>query len=314
MFRAKQRVLLIKKEGTAGTDSVPVVASDSFQARNVKISYGGDLLNRDLLEADISQVQPIIGKRKTTISFETELKGSGTAGAVPQLSDLFLACGYAETISVGSSVTYDPTSVNHSTVTIYLYDIQESGSSFLHKVTGARGNCKISLEAGKFGVMAWNFEGIYNTPADVAAPGTCTFESTTPPVVQAMSFALNSVSTLVAQKLEIDLGNELVERDDLNATTALKEIFIGSRKPTGNFAPEAVLAATYDFFGDWVAATSRALTATVGSVAGNKCTITAPVVSIDNIADGERTAILTREMPIRFSRSAGNDELKFNFF
>lgn len=313
MFRSNQKVLLVKEESVIGTDSVPVVADNAIQAANIKVSYKGDLLERNIQTSTLSPTAPVIGKRSVEVTFECELKGSGTAGTAGKLGDLLEACGFAETVSAGSSVTYTPHSGVMKTVTIYVYDMPDTGSARLHKITGAVGNMKLNLEAGAFGKVEFSFQGNYNAVADVAPATAPTYEATLPPIVQSSSFTLNGVTSLVVQAVQLDTGNGIIARDDISSANGVKAFMISTRKAQGTFSPEAVTIATYDFWGDWIAATARALSVVVGSVAGNICTITAPKVTIDQITEADRNAITTDELPFRCSANAGNDELQLKF-
>lgn len=314
-YRTQQRILLAKEESEYGTDPTPTVASNAIAARNIKVEYVGDVLERNLQKEDLSPDVPKIGQRYIKISFECELKGSGSKGTAPAIGDLLEACGLAETVDAGSSVSYAPTSSGHKSITIYVYDVQtaSSGKYRLHKATGARGSVNFKMEAGQIAIAEFSFEGIYNAMTDVSDPGNATYESTVPAIVESASFELNSSSDLIAQAINIDLANELVKNDDINSSGGIKRLTITGRKPNGTFNPEAVLAATYDFLGDWVAATSRALSVGVGSTAGNIVTITAPAVSIDAVTLGDRSGILVEDIPFRLNRSSGNDEININF-
>jgi hypothetical protein len=109
------------------------------------------------------------------------------------------------------------------------------------------------------------------------------------------------------------MDNNISERDDINSPNGLKGYEITSREPKGNFNPEAVQLSEYDFWADWIASSQRAMSAVVGTVAGNKCTISAPVVVLESIADGDRNSILTRDIPFRIAQNLGNDELVLTF-
>jgi hypothetical protein len=280
---------------------------------DIKIAYNGDILERNIQRETISPTAPKIGKRWTEISFKVEIKGGGSVGVAGKLGDLLEACGFAEVASVGSSVIYAPASGTMKSMTVYVYDIQDTGSAKLHKITGARGNVKISLEAGGIAAMEFSYKGIYNIPTDVAAPSSPTFESTTPPIVQSSAFTLNSITSLIVQALSLDMANEVSESDDISSATGIKAFNITGRKPAGEFAPEAVTMAAYDFWSDWVAATQRALSVVIGSVAGNICTITAPKVTIDKISDEDKNGIRANNIPFRCSLNAGNDEVQIKF-
>jgi len=317
MYRSKQKILLGKEEASYATDPTPTLASNAIDAKDIKINYVGEVLERDLQRESISPVASKLGKRSIEISFTCELKGSGTAGTAPAIGDLLEACGFAESsghTGGSSSVLYKPASTGHKSITFYLYDVQaETGNYRLHEVNGARGNANIILEAGQIPRIEFSFKGKYVLPIDTADPGNATYESTTPPVVSSSSFSLNSVGTLVIQSVNVDIANEVSERPDLDDATSIAGFMITGRKPNGSFNPEAVLLATYDFWTDWVGATQRALSVVCGATAGNICTITAPKVIIDAISEGDRNGIRTEDIPFRLSLDSGDDELVLSF-
>ena len=312
MQTVRNRILLAREESVYGTDPTPNVGSHAIEAMNIKVNYQGDLLPRDIVRSNISPVNPVLGKRWVEVTFDCELKGSGTRGTAGRIGDLLEACSMAETASAGSSVTYVPTSSSQKSVTIYVYN-NDTGSSVLHKITGAVGTFSIKLTAGQYGVLSFSFKGIYNLPSDVATPANPTYESTTPPIVESCSFTLNSSSALIAQEMSLDLGNEIVSRDDINSANAIKAFLVSNRNPKGSFNPEAMLVASYAFYADWVAASQRALSIVLGATSGNIITITAPKVTIDSIADGERDRVLVKDIPFTLGQNTGNDELSIKF-
>lgn len=308
----RNRILLAKEEAIYGTDPVPTVAANAVNPMNLKVNWQGDLLERDIMRGNISPLSPVVGKRWVDVTFDLELKGGGTKGTAAKMGDLLEACSMAESASAGSSVTYTPTSSSQKSVTLYIYD-NDTGSAVLHKITGCMGNFTMKLTAGQYGVLSFSFKGIYNAPTDVALTAAPTYESTTPPIVESCTFTINSLSTLIAQELSLDIGNEIASRDDINSASGLKGFIIANRKGKGSFNPEAILVATYGFWDDWTGATQRALSCVVGSASGNKVTITAPKVTIDSIADADRERILTRDIPFSLGQNAGNDELVLKF-
>ncbi len=308
----RNRILLAKEETTYGTDSSPTVASNAIEAKDIKVNYIGELLERDNIRSNISSISPIVSKRYIEVTFECELKGSGTAGVAGRIGDLLEACGFSETVSVGSSVVYKPASSNLKSATIYIYDMDTS-SAVLKKVTGTVGTVNIKIIAGQFATLAFTMRGLYNAPADVALPSDPTLETTLPPIVESSQFTLGAITSLVVQDITIDMANEITERDDINVANGIKAFTIVGRKPKGTFNPEAVLVAIHNVWADWVASTQRALSLIIGSVTGNKCTISAPKVTVDNLADADRDRILTRDIPISFGQNVGNDEIQLKF-
>jgi hypothetical protein len=312
MQTVRNRVLLAKEETVYGTDPTPTVAANAIEASNIKINYQADLLQRDNVRSNISPVSPIVGKRWVEVSFDVELKGSGTRGTAGKIGDLLEACSMAETASAGSSVVYLPTSLAQKSITMYIYN-NDASSAVLNKITGARGSFTIKAPAGQFAVLSFTFKGIYNAPTDVALPSAPTYETTIPPIVESCVFTLNSLATLIVQELNLDLANEVASRDDISSVAGILQFIITNRNPKGSFNPEALLVASYGFWADWVAASQRALSCVIGVTSGNIITITAPKVTIDNISDGERDRILTKEIPFSLGQNAGNDEISIKF-
>ncbi len=313
MFFSNKRILLAKEESVYGTDPTPDVSNNAIDAEKIEIAYEGDVLERNPMRGHLSPVEPGLGKRSIKISFDVEIKGSGAAGTAAKLGDLLEACGFAETVSAGSSVLYAPSSTTMKSVTLYLYDLQDSGSATLHKIKGARGTVAINAEAGMFAKFSFTFYALYTLPSDVAAPSAPTYGSVKPPVVESATLTLNSITSLIVQAISLDMQNQVQASDDINSVSGISGFNITGRKPTGKIAPEAVTLAAYDFWTDWGAATARAASVVIGSVAGNKVTITMPKLTIDNIQAGERSGILIRDLPFRASANSGNDEVTIKF-
>ncbi|HNX82479.1 MAG TPA: phage tail tube protein [Candidatus Omnitrophota bacterium] len=313
MFRDLTRILLGKEEGTYGTDSVPTVAANAIEVSNLKVNYEGELLERNVLNADLSPTTPKLGQRWVEVSFDAEMKWSGTKGTAGRLGDFIEACGFNEVASAGSSVVYTPASGTMKSVTLYVYDLQDSGSSRLNKVTGARGNVTFGIEAGKIKKFGFRFMGLYNAPTDVAVPSAPQYDTTVPPIVESSALSLNGVTSLVVQKIDIDMGNNIVKQDDISSAAGVKGFLITGRKPTGSLNPEKVTQAIYGYAADWLAQTERALSVVIGSASGNKLTITAPKLSIDKITDGAREGVGVDDIPFHLNRSTGNDEINLKF-
>ena len=175
----RKSVVLAKIEGTYGLDPTPTGPNDSILVSNPEVRVDGELLTRDFVRESLSPIGHVIGKRKVTISFETELKGSGAAGTAPETSPLYQSCGMDEAIVASTSVTYSPESdsAQIKSCTMYVYF-----DGTMHEINGCRGSFNLNLEAGMFGKIQWNFEGKYVRPVDVALPST-TFDATLPEII-----------------------------------------------------------------------------------------------------------------------------------
>jgi hypothetical protein len=165
---------------------------------------------------------------------------------------------------------------------------------------------------GQYLTIRWTFRGLYVAPAD-ASPAAQTFSSVKPPLLFSAGLTIASYSP-VANAIEIAMNNALGRRTDINEATGLKEIMITGRSPGGSLDPESVLEATHPFWADWAAANAKALNiGPIGGTGGNKVTITAPKMQLQEISYGDREGIQTYEIPIRLAQSSGDDELQIKF-
>lgn len=306
----RKTVILAKVEGTYGQDATPTPSANAILVKNVDVKPVGELVERDFLRTTLSPLEFVRGMKEHELSFETELKGTGSAGATPSWGwegELLRACGLDETINTGVDISYEPVSASFESVTIYVYK-----DGIFHKLLGCRGTFVISGTVGQYLTVRWTFRGLYVAPTDTS-PGAQTFSSIKPPVLLSAGLTIASYSP-VATSIEVAANNDLGRRTDINDAAGVKEILITGRKPGGSFDPESVLEATHPFWADWSAATAKALNiGPIGSTAGNKITITAPKLQLEEISYGDREGLQTYETPFRLAMSSGDDELKIKF-
>ena len=307
----RKTVILAKVEtGGYGVDATPTPAANALLVKDVAVKPVGEVVERDFLRSSLSPLEFVRGMKEVELSFETELKGTGTAGSVPAWGwegELLRACGMDEQINTGVDITYQPVSVDFESASIYVYK-----DGIFHKILGCRGTFAIVGTVGQYLALRWTFRGLYAAPAD-DSPATQTFSSVKPAVLLSAGLTIASYSP-VASRIEVALNNELGRRTDINEAEGLKEVLITRRRPGGSFDPESALEATHPFWADWQTALAKALNiGPIGATAGNKVTITAPKMQLEDIAYGDREGLQTYEIPFRLAMSAGDDELVIKF-
>ncbi len=298
--------LAVEEEAVEGTAET-IVAADAVHASEIKVTPEVEAIDRNLASASLSPIGKIVGGISAKASFEIELKGSGTAGTPPEFSSLLKACGFAETIVASTSVTYLPASSAIPALTIAHF---MDGKRF--QMAGARGTVKIVLAAGQLPKLVFEFTGTSYTEADAALLSGVTYQSTKPVAFMSAAFALHGHAGVI-DSLEIDVANTVTLRKDANAVGGYAGAAITAREPKMTCAPEDVLVATKDWYSILTAGTEGALTATVGSTAGNICTITAPKTQLVNRTPGERDGAAIQDMELTLNRDAGDDELSLAF-
>jgi hypothetical protein len=246
-----------------------------------------------LIRPYLGASQQLLANTRVECTFSCEMAGSGTAGTAPAYGKALKACGLAETVVGGTSVTYDPVSASFSSVTIhYMID------GVRHKMTGCRGNVAITANVGEIPTLDFTFTGIYNAPDDSAIL-TPTYANQDDPLIfkndNVTGFQLLSYAGAL-QSFSFDLGNSTVYRELVGGS---KEVLITDRAASGSVSIEAVTMATKDYFASAVDddAALGNLVFTHGTTAGNKVQFTSSKVDIGDVAYGDSDGIAMLEIP-----------------
>ena len=276
------KILLAKMETTYGVDPTPAAATDGILASNVSLTpmQGQDVARDNDL--------PVMGSDGTipadlhvTLSFDVELAGSGTAGTAPAWAPLMRGCAMAMTTVPGTSVTFNPISLNHESLTFY---IQIGGT--LHKIPGARGTCELMIGASAIPKLKFSYTGLYVRPIEQARaiPDLSNFKK---PLIGSTrntpTFTVNGTG-FVLREFSLDFGNQVEPRFLIGN----EDIRITDREEALSMKVEAVPVSTFDPY---------ALAETAAAVA------IAPV-AIDAAARGRPKRVSSPAPPARVSSPA----------
>jgi hypothetical protein len=315
---ARKTALLAKLETTYGVDATPTT-DDVVEIFDFSITPNIDKVERNPYRPTLSPVAAIPGKRYTELSFYVELKGAGidsTTGLAkqPKVVDLLQGCGFELTINnidsnndgTTDAVEYilKPTSTDFKSLTFYAYL-----DGVLYKVTGARGNAQIQMEANNIGKIQFTFTGLFETPVDAAFP-TVTIEEVIPPLIKNVNLTMGGYAPILSS-FEVNMNNDIVQRDDMNAAEGVGGIDIIGRNPSGSLNPDMMLAAEYDIWTQFESGTPQSIEATVGSEVGNKVSINIPQAVYNSIKIDERDSI--RVYTTDFTCIGNDDEVQITF-
>lgn len=303
-----REVILAKIESSYGTDAVPVAATDAMLVENISWSNEGLRMNeRPAVRASLGMLQNVFGGSMRTVSFDVEMKGSGTAGTPPEFDPLLRACAFGVANVALTSDTYEPVTLAHESITIYYFQ-----DGIRYNLLGCRGTVSFNLETGAIPKMSFTFTGHLVGPTDVALPSP-TVSAIVPEAILSGSFAIGGFSSVI-NALTMDISNTVAFPPDLNASDGYGEVQITARDVQGSFDPEAELIATEDPWADLIANVSLALTiGPLGSTAGNIINIDLPVVYYRDQSPADRDGIRTYELPFGAAESAGDDEISIVF-
>jgi hypothetical protein len=307
-------VILAKIETVYGTDAVPTAALNAILCENPDVEPLTKKVERNNVKPFYGSLPFVSIGEGLKISFTTELKGKGVAPAItpPEIGVLFRACNFTETIvaTPGSEcVKYNPHSnPDGESLTIYFYR-----HNVLHKAVGCRGTGpELDGKVNEYGKLKWEFQGLYDGPVDQNIPASPVFNTTKPPLFRNAQFALDDYAAVI-ESIKVSVKNDLGKRPDANSETGILSYFVKERKVTGEIDPEMVPIATKDFWGMWEGGSMFNYSASFGSVAGNRCVISAAGVQLDALKYADRDNILTLGMPLVFVPVAGDDDVEFKF-
>lgn len=302
----RKKVLAAKIEGTAytaesltGTNAAMVVFNPVFQ-------QGAEFEQRPS-QGSFGHHPGVVSARMGTVTFTVELTGDGSGG-VPLWASTFLpACRWVNSAGTFSPKSESPGS-NVKTVTIGGY--QHGKYKQIH---GAMGTAKINMPAGKRITIDFSFTGVWSAPTDVAilAP---TYPTVKPFNFENSTWSIGGSWTPKISFMNIDLGNNVVMREDAAASVGYCGAIATDGLVTGQFDPESELVADEDYYGDWLAGTELALSIVLAND-DDTITIAAPKIQYTNPQEGDRNGIQidTLDFQCNKNAAAGDDEFTITF-
>lgn len=297
----RNKILLAKIESTYGTDAVPTGAANAILATNVQLTpMEGSDVSRELDLPNFGAQPTVPAELHARLQFEVELAPSGAAGTAPAWGPLLRACACAETIDAGVSVTYNPVTSGHESVTIHLYI-----DSTLYTLVGARGTATFGYTAQAIPRITFDFMGLYVQPAEGSRP--------TPTLT---GFQKPQIVTDTFTGMTLDSGNFVMRSASLNLGNAVEGrylvggegIIITDRSEVFETTVEAVALTSFDPFQLALDQTDVEVELTHGTGAGRISTLTLPTAQMQR-PQGLSNAQNVKEWPLRLvPQAAGGDD------
>ena len=337
----------LKVETTAGTDVVPTAGSNAVVLYDAEIHPLSEStsVDREPYSGNLSQESPVPGMMAGTFTCKTYVSGSGTAPAsaatAPPWGVALIGCGFKQTVTASTSVTYAPVSTYSTAgswsptatyagmepLSIYVWNNDTTGAAAgkLYKLLGAMGNAKFSFKTGEPATIAMDFKGVYSAPTVVSFPApTFTAHQQPKPILAAgctFTPSGGAAHTMVFRSLEIDMGMEVILRSDGNNASGFTSALIVNRKPTAKLQVEEPASYTPAAGQNWWTNFSSGVVGdleigTIGSTAGNIYAIDMPKVGFKKVdmstADGIRVIDIDMQLATN-AISTGDDEFTLTF-
>lgn len=307
---SNRRTLLAKLEVTYGTDPIPTGAANAILCSNLNINpLNAQTAERNLIRGYLGSSEVLIAGKSVVVEVEVEMAGSGTAGTAPAYDALLKACGMAATIAAGVDVQYKPISAAYPSVTLY-YNID----GVLHKITGARGNVELVMQAGQIPKLRFTFTGLYNGPIDSAVP-TVVYTPFRTPVAVNNTNTTGFTFTGFAGVLESLNVNFNMQQQYINRP-GTERVQTTDRRVSGTAVIEAPdTIAAKNFFADALASTLGSLSIVHGTVAGNRFGIDSATVDIADPTYSDSNGVHMLSIPfVLVPTTAGNDEVTLKVY
>jgi hypothetical protein len=323
MLTVRQQIA-IKVEAAAGTAETLAAADVILHNEDATWDPVSDtnVVARNAMSKSLGSRGSVVGARAARIRFSQNLRGTTSAPAdsssEADFTRCFEACGLVATYSgttPNEQASFKPSSTTISDETSGAYHtigLYKDGKQYL--IHGAQGNVRFVLNNGQPVRAEYEFLGVFNTPTDVALLSP-TLPSVVEPPFLGASMSILSYTSPIFESLTIDLGNELRMRPFPNDTAGFHTAQIVRRNVTGTIDVEEALAATKNWYGEWIAGTTGSLDTGVfpsGGANYNQFQFTLPKIKYTGVAQGDREGLMTA--PVTFeallNSDAGDDEIE----
>jgi len=320
MITGRQQIAIIQ-EAAAGSAQGLAAANVVLTAGVAEWEPDIAMTAREAMSGSLSPRGSVVGTQAAKIRFKMHLRGTAAAAVSTATESDFAVplkgCGVAVAYSGGNPAeiaTYTPSSttiVDETTGAYCTAALYEDGK--IYKIHGAVGNCSLTFTTGQPVLAEFEFTGLYNPPIDGALLVPSYPTVIEPAFLSAALSLIGSYATAKIGSMKFDLGNEIGMRPYPNSANGLFTAQIVRRRPSASLDPEEVLAATNNFFSQWAAGSTGAITTGVFPSTGtnyNQLHFTVPKAAYTKVGLGDRdgVAIAPAEFEARANSDAGDDE------
>jgi hypothetical protein len=229
-----------------------------------------------------------------------------------------------ETITGGTSGATATTSSTPTTVGNELKPISDNIPSLTQGsyedgvrklLKGSRGKVKLGFKSGEPVLLDFDFQGVEAGVSDTSFLADVAYENTKPPVFLSALFSVDDYSAKIGE-MDIDIGNNLAVRDDVNDLRGILSFAITGRNVIGSFNPEMVSCAAHDFHDRWFSGAEMVIDFTIGQTPGNKFRFYVPRAQYTKVDDEDRDGLQLAKSAFSLNGSLlyGDDELSILAF
>lgn len=234
------------------------------------------------------------------ITCETYMRGSGTAGTVPNHSLLYRMAGFSETIVAITSVTYADanTALDTGEIAYYLDGLEIIMDGCVATYEG-------QSEAASGSKESWTIKGHIVSVTDTAMPAGAVYPDIDPILMCGLAATVTRQSDSEVfnpdfANLSFKLGNEVISPVSASSNDCFGLIRIADRNPEGSYDPEVTSVATHDFHGNWTGGEKFDFDTGAIGTAGNQVQVQLTGARYKEYSEGDRDKAATYEVPFSY--------------
>ena len=311
--KVRNTAILAKIETTYGVDSTPTGLADALLISDASFNISYNNVDRANIRGFFGADAQLAGTRYVEMSFGVEISGSGAVGTAPAWGKLLRACAFAETVSAGSRVEYNPVSTALSSLTVYYYD-----DGVLHKALGCMGTVQLAMGEGERPMFNFTMTGLDGGVATASNPTQTLTAWTTPLVISDVNtgdiklgstYSAGTISggtTFPSRGLSLDAGNQVARLSMLGG----QSVDITNRAVSGSVQLQLTAAEEVAAFDAVNANTLTSFSFEHGTAAGAKVLFHMPSVQRVNPQHADYEGRIQMSFDLRVLPVSGNDELR----
>lgn len=239
-INAKEKFLLANLAGQTVDATTPFLtknlSADIYKGGTQELDYDGPDAGQD--------VPQIRTNPSNAFDFEVDFVASGVLGTAPASGQLLQACGFAETVTASTDVTYTKADADNIAALDlemrHIVDRDGTPRDYLYKTVGAKGQVGLDLTEGEIPMLKIsNMEGDYITPSDVT--GVDPDQTTMDALKANLALPVDGDNTLVFQLNNKNLCVSSFSCSNLTGYTTERANIAGGCKYT------AITAGTVEF-------------------------------------------------------------------
>ncbi|WP_375058417.1 phage tail tube protein [Zobellella sp. DQSA1] len=301
----RKKALLIAAELSYG---VPADIADATLIQLAELEnapYEGERQQRTRLRQTFGANADVNVGPYATVTATVPLAGSGVVGTPPNYGLLLRACGAAETVAAGVSVTYSPVTDDHESFTVWYV---EDGQ--LQQLPGVRGTLELSAPVGQFPTYKFTLTGLYKRPVVHNTQLAHEISNIVPELpVNKQNTPVFSVHghQAVGESLTMTMGNTVTYRNQIGH----EEVSITDRVSTCAVQIEAPDLGTKNYFQALEShqqEVAAPITLQHGTEPGNTVEFSAPKAQLSSLSRADKNGLVHYNMNVQLLPTVGDDE------